>query len=49
MNRPVEGMTVPRTVTESDTVTFACLTGDYSRMHLDVSVGDLSSTFSNPG
>jgi acyl dehydratase len=35
MNRPSEGMTVPRTVTESDVVTFACLTGDYSRMHMD--------------
>lgn len=35
MNHSTEGTTVPRTVTETDIVTFACLTGDYSRMHMD--------------
>jgi len=35
MTHPTEGSTVPRTVTEADIVTFACLTGDYSRMHMD--------------
>ena len=35
MNQPNAGTTVPRTVTETDIVTFACLTGDYSRMHMD--------------
>jgi acyl dehydratase len=35
MTHPSEGCTVPRTVTEADVVTFACLTGDYSRMHMD--------------
>ncbi len=31
----MKGLTVPRTVTECDIVTFACQTGDYSQMHMD--------------
>lgn len=30
-----KGNTVPRTVTEADITNFACLTGDYSRIHMD--------------
>ena len=29
------GCTEPRTITESDMVTFACITGDFSRLHMD--------------
>ncbi|MFO8010549.1 MAG: MaoC/PaaZ C-terminal domain-containing protein [Dehalococcoidia bacterium] len=31
----MNGTTTPRTITECDIITFACLTGDYSQMHMD--------------
>ncbi len=31
----MNGITTPRTITECDIITFACLTGDYSQMHMD--------------
>jgi 3-hydroxybutyryl-CoA dehydratase len=30
-----KGITVPRTVSETDIINFACITGDYSRLHMD--------------
>lgn len=35
----LEGETTPRTVTAQDIATFACLTGDYNRIHLDEHYG----------